>query len=74
MDVWSEQLVLDRAAVLHAEQTRWKQHEEYYVHVQHNYYDIYMLGIWLRLRWARETWVRGIFRRLCEQFCVYPMS
>ena len=62
MDVWSKQLVVDRAVILHIERTRWKQHEECYVQS--------MLGICLRLRWARETWVRGIFRRLCEQFCV----
>ena len=44
MGVWSEQLVMDRAKSLHAERTRWKQHEEHYV--QH------MLGICLRLRWG----------------------
>ena len=33
--------------------------------------DIYsLLGICLRLRWARETWARRIFQRLCDQFCV----
>ena len=62
MHVWSEQLGMVRAARLHVERTCWKQHEEYYV--QH------MLGICLRLRWTRGTWVRGIVRRLCEQFCV----
>ena len=62
MDVWSKQLVVDRAVILHIERTRWKQHGECYVQN--------MLGICLRLRWAQETWVIGIFRRLCEQFCV----
>ena len=32
MDVWSKQLVVDRAVILHIERTRWKQHEECYVH------------------------------------------
>ena len=64
MGVWSEQFVMDRVDILHVERTRWKRHEEYCV--QHNI----MLGICLRLRWAQETWVRGMFRRLCEQFCV----
>jgi len=31
MDVWSKQLVVDRAVILHIERTRWKQHEECYV-------------------------------------------
>ena len=62
MDMWSEQLVMGRAEILHIERTRRKQHQECYVQN--------MLGIHLRLRWARETWARGIFRRLCEQFCV----
>ena len=31
MNVWSEQLVMDRAGKLHIERTRWKQHEECYV-------------------------------------------
>ena len=30
-DVWSTQLVVDRAVILHIERTRWKQHEECYV-------------------------------------------
>ena len=34
--------------------------------MQHNV----MLGICLRLLWAQETWVRGIFRRRCEQVFV----
>ena len=62
MDTRSKQLVVDRAAVLYIEQTRWEQHEKCYVQS--------MLGICIRLRWARETWVRGIFRRFCEQSCV----
>ena len=62
MHVWSETLVMDRAKILHIERTSWKQHEEFYKQS--------MLGICLRLRWARETWARGIFRRLCDQFCV----
>ena len=32
MNVWSEQFVMDRAESLHIERTRWKQHEECYVH------------------------------------------
>ena len=32
MDTWSKQLVVDRAVILHIERTRWKQHEECYVH------------------------------------------
>ena len=34
LDAWSEQLVSDRAEILHAERMRWKQHEGHYV--QHN--------------------------------------
>ena len=32
MDVWSKQLVVERAVILHIERTRWKQHKECYVH------------------------------------------
>ena len=53
---------MDRAEILHIERTSWKQHEEVYKQS--------MIGICLRLRWARETWARGIFWRLCDQFCV----
>ena len=62
MHVWSETFVMDRAEILHIERTSWKQHGEFYKQR--------MIGICLRLRWARETWARGIFRRLCDQFCV----
>jgi hypothetical protein len=62
MHVWSETLVMDRAAILNIERTSWIQHEEFYKQS--------LLGICLRLRWARETWARGIFTRLCNQFCV----
>ena len=62
MHIWSETLVMDRANILHIERTSWRQHEEFYKQS--------LLGICLRLRWARETWARGIFRRLCDQFCV----
>ena len=62
MRVWGETLVMDRANILHIERTSWRQHEEFYKQS--------LLGICLRLRWARETWARGIFRRLCDQFCV----
>ena len=62
MHVWSETLVMDRASILHIERTSWRQHEEFYKQS--------LIGIYLRLRWARETWARGIFRRLCDQFCV----
>ena len=62
MHAWSEPLVTDRAAILNTERTSWIQHEEFYKQS--------LLEICLRLRWARETWARGIFRRLCDQFCV----
>ena len=62
MGVWSKQLVMDRAVILHIERTRWKQHEECYMRN--------MLGICIRLRRVREAWARGMFWRLCEQFCV----
>ena len=32
MTVWSEQLVMDRAEILHIERTSWKQHEKFYMH------------------------------------------
>ena len=62
MGAWNEQLVVDRAEILHTEQTRWKQHEKCYVQN--------ILMICLRLRSARETWVSGARWRLCERFCV----
>ena len=31
MGVWSEQLIVDRADILHTERTRRRQHDEYYV-------------------------------------------
>ena len=33
IDAWGEQLVVDRAAILHVERTRWTQHDECYVKV-----------------------------------------
>ena len=64
MHVWSETLVMDLAEILHIERTSWKQHEEFCKQ------SMLGISICLRLRWARETWARGIFRRLCDQFCV----
>ena len=62
MHVWSKRFAMGRAEILHIERTSWKQHEEVYKHS--------MLGICLQLRWASQTWARGIFRRLCDQFSV----
>ena len=44
--------------------TRGRRHEEFYV--QHTI----MLEMCLRMRWARDTWVRMMFQSLCEQFYV----
>ena len=62
MDNWSEQFVAERAVILHVERMSWRRHEEFYT--QH------MLGMCLRMKWARETWVRRMFQFLCDQFCV----
>ena len=62
MHVWGNTLVMDREEILHIERTSWRRHEQFYKQS--------LLGICLRLRWAREKWARRIFTRLCDQFCV----
>ena len=51
-----------RAGVLRMERTCWRQHEPLY--------DENLLGVCLRMRWAREVWARAHFDRLCKQFQV----
>ena len=48
-----------RARVLRMERASWRQHERLY---KGN-----LLGICLRMRWAREVWVRAHYDRLCIQ-------
>ena len=59
---WMVEFEATRARVLRMERTSWRQHERLY---KDN-----MLGICLRMRWAREVWVRAHFDRLCMQFHV----
>ena len=56
MNMWSEQLVMDQAEILHIERTRWKQHEECYMQN--------MLGICLQLRWAQDVGKENILEAL----------
>ena len=62
MAEWMVQFETTRARVLRIERTSWRQHEQIY---KDN-----VLGVCLRMRWAREVWIRAHFDRLCKQFQV----
>ena len=51
-----------RAGMLRMERTSWRQHEQICKDG--------LLGVPLRMRWGRETWVRKHFERTCSQFQV----
>ena len=62
MHVWLKEYEGQRAQIIDTDRPSWVNHEVIYGH--------WMLALCLRLRWARERWIRALFRSLCMQFQV----
>ena len=60
MAEWMVQFEGTRARVLRMERTSWRQHEQLY---KDN-----VLGMCLRMRWAREVWIRAPFTGCADYF------
>ena len=62
MRVWLKENEVRRALIIDTDRPSWVNHEAFY--------GCWMAAICLRLRWAREKWIRSLFRCLCMQFQV----
>ena len=62
MQVWLKEYEVQRALIIDTDRPSWVNHEASY--------GYWMLALCLRLRWARERWIRALFRSLCMQFQV----
>ena len=58
MHGWLKQTAL----IVDTDRPPWVSHEAFY--------GYWMVSLCLRLRWAREKWIRSLFRCLCMQFQV----
>ena len=64
MHVWLKEYEGQRAQIIDTDRPSWVNHEAFYGCC------IWMVALCLRLRWAREKWIRSLFRCLCMQFQV----
>ena len=62
MHGWSKGNEAHRALIIVTDRPLWVSHETFYGH--------WMIALCLRLRWAREKWIRTLFHSLCLQFQV----
>ena len=62
MHGWLKENEAQRALIVDTDRPSWVSHEAFY--------GYWMVALCLRLRWAREKWIRSLFRCLCMQFQV----
>ena len=62
MHVWLKENEAPRALIVDTDRPSWGSPEAFY--------GYWMVALCLRLRWAREKWIRSLFRCLCMQFQV----
>ena len=62
MHVWLKENEVQRALIIDTDRPSWVNHEAFY--------GCWMVTLCLRLRWAREKWIRSLFRCLCMQLQV----
>jgi hypothetical protein len=62
MQVWLKEYEAQRAQIIDTDRPSWVNHEVVY--------GQWLVALCLRLRWARERWIRALFRSLCMQFQV----
>ena len=62
MHGWLTENEAPRALIIDTDRPPWVSHEAFY--------GCWMFALCLRLRWAREKWIRSLFLCLCMQFQV----
>ena len=62
MHVWLKGNEVQRALIIDTDRPSWVNHEAFY--------GCWMVALCRHLRWAREKWMRSLFRCLCMQFQV----
>ena len=62
MHGWLKENEAQHALIIDIDRQSWVSHETFYGH--------WIIALCLRLRWAREKWIRSLFHSVCLQFQV----